>query len=186
MQTIFTTLAAIRQHSPCEDGWEKLLKHLGKTRPDDEPLKFSTILESNGLDDALWCLRSLPEEHHPHARLMACDFAENVLYIFEKQRPEDDRPRKAIETSRRFANGEASQEELDAAGDAAGDAARAAWDAALDAAGDAPRAARAAWTAAGDAPRAAWTAARAAGDAAWDAGDAERKIQAALLIEYFG
>jgi len=65
---INTTLAAIRSYSPCEDGWVKLLKHLGKTTADDEPLAFSTILTSNGVDDALWCLRALPEQCHSRIR----------------------------------------------------------------------------------------------------------------------
>lgn len=29
---ITITLNQIRKHGPCEDGWRKLLKHLGKTR----------------------------------------------------------------------------------------------------------------------------------------------------------
>ena len=88
------------------------------------------------------------------ARLFAADCAEQALPIFEKQRPDDDRPRKAIKAARDFANGEITAEMRDAAGDAAGAAARAA-------AGDA------AWAAAWAAARAAaWDAARAA---AWDA-----------------
>jgi hypothetical protein len=55
-----TTLKAIRAHSPCSDGWAKLLKHLNKTHSDDEPLSLLTVLESNGLDDAVWCLRTEP------------------------------------------------------------------------------------------------------------------------------
>ena len=53
-----TTLNQIRSHSPCQPGWTKLLKHLGKTQADDEPLSLLTILESNGLDDAIWCTRT--------------------------------------------------------------------------------------------------------------------------------
>ena len=49
-----TTLNLIRSHRPCPEGWEKLLGHLGKTKADDEPLSLATILESNGIDDALW------------------------------------------------------------------------------------------------------------------------------------
>jgi len=49
-----TTLNEIREHSPCKEGWEKLLAHLGKTKADAEPLHLLTVLESNGLDDALW------------------------------------------------------------------------------------------------------------------------------------
>jgi hypothetical protein len=56
--TTYTTLNKIRAYSPCGGGWGKLLRHLGKTQADDEPLALVTILDSNGLDDALWCLRA--------------------------------------------------------------------------------------------------------------------------------
>ena len=157
---IYTTLNEIRKHHPCKDGWEKLLAHLGKTKADDEPLSFGTILDSNGIDDALWCLRALDGMDGP-IRELACDFAETAI----KYVPEDeDRPRKAIETARRYARGEATDEEL-----AAARAARAAW-AASDAAWAAARAA------ASDAADAAARAALdAAGAAAWDAAWAAQK-----------
>ena len=66
--TYATTLNAIREHSPCCDGWEKLLAHLGKTRADGAPLALATILNSNGLYDALWCLRALPASASAMAR----------------------------------------------------------------------------------------------------------------------
>ena len=96
------------------------------------------------------------------ARLFACYCARDTLPIFEKKYPNDNRPRVAIETAERYANGEATIEELNAARAAA-------WDAARAAASDAARAAaRAAASAAASA--AAWDAARdAASDAAWDA-----------------
>ena len=65
-----TTLNAILAVGPCgqrpkEDGtltgWLKLLAHLGKTKADDDPLPFSRIVESNGLEDALWCCRAAPQ-----------------------------------------------------------------------------------------------------------------------------
>lgn len=77
-------------------------------------------------------VREITVWNEQSARLFACDCAEHVLHIFEKKYPDDNRPRKAIETAREFAMGEATQEELAAAGDAAW-AARAAWDAAGDA-----------------------------------------------------
>jgi len=100
------------------------------------------------------------------ARLFACDCAEVVLPIYERKYPKESAPRLAVETARRFANGEASAGELYAA-----------WDAARDAAwGAAGAAARAA---AGDAARAAaWDA---AGGAAWVA---EKKWQTKRLWEY--
>ena len=111
-------------------------------------------------------------------RLFAADCAEHVLPIFKKERPDDDRPRKAIKVARAFARGEvdaaARDAAWDAAGAAAGDAAgAAAWAAARAAARDAAEAAAgdAAWAAAGAAARAAARAAAwaAAGDAAWAA-----------------
>ena len=73
-----TTLNAIRAHLPCEDGWVKLLAHLGKTAPDDAPLTLAIILASNGIDDAIWCLRAsdAPDADILHfARLCALDVA---------------------------------------------------------------------------------------------------------------
>ena len=81
------------------------------------------------------------------ARLFAADCAEHVLPIFEKARPNDDRPRKAIEAARAFARDEIG----DAAWAAAWAAARAAaWAAAritTAAARDAAWAAERAWQA---------------------------------------
>jgi hypothetical protein len=147
-----TTLNQIRDCGPCELGWRKLLKHLGKTKSDDEPLSILTILESNGLDDALWCLRAVKGRDR-EIRLYAVWCARQVQHINT-----DPRVSACIDVAERFANGEATDEERAAAGDAA-------WDAAGAAAGDAARdAARAAaWAAAGDAARAAaWAAAWAA------------------------
>lgn len=59
------------------------------------------------------------------ARLFAADCAEHVLHLYENKHPGDDRPRKAIEAAREFANGEIDAAAWDAAGDAAGDAERA-------------------------------------------------------------
>ena len=74
------------------------------------------------------------------ARLFACDCAEHVLPIFEKQCPKDTMPREAIAVARRYADGKATAEELAAARAAARAAAwAAAWDAAWDAAWGAER-----------------------------------------------
>lgn len=83
------TLNLIRSHSPCKDGWDKLLRSLGKTKADDEPLAFSRILESNGLGDALWCLLSISPMHDREIRLLACDYAERVLHVYEEKYPDD-------------------------------------------------------------------------------------------------
>ena len=141
---IYTTLNKIRNYHPCEDGWEKLMKHLGKTKTDDEPLSMAIILDSNGLDDCLWCLRTLPE-YDRQWRLFAVWCARQVQHLMK-----DARSIEALDVAERFAMSKVSREELIAAWVAAQAAARAAaWDAAEDAAEDAARAA--AWDAARDA-----------------------------------
>jgi len=112
-----TTLKKIRAHGPCKDGWEQLLKHLGKTKADDEPLSILTILDSNGLDDALWCLRAV-DGHEREMRLFAVDCARQVQHLMT-----DARSISAIDVAERYANGEATEEELAEARDAAGTAA---------------------------------------------------------------
>jgi hypothetical protein len=109
------------------------------------------------------------------ARLFACDCAEQVLPLYEQDYPGDMRPRQAIETARRYANGEAAVQELNAARAAA----RAAWAAARVA----TRAATAAaWAAAeGAAVAAAWNAVR---DTTGYAARSECKWQSLRLAEY--
>ena len=154
-----TTLNAIRKASPCESGWKKLLAALGKTKADSEPLDLLTVLNSNGLDDALWVMSfAMPDDRL--ARHFQAWCAEQVLHIFEAVRPDDRRVRDQIETLRRD---DATKAERAAAWAAA----EAAWAAARDAADAAAEAARAAADAAADA--AAWAAAWAAADAARDA-----------------
>ena len=160
-----TTLAAIRAASPCESGWKKLLAALGKTKADSEPLDLLTVLNSNGLDDALWVMSfAMPDARL--ARHFQAWCAEQVLHLFEAVRPDDRRVRDQIEMLRRD---DATKAERDAAwasardaADAAARAARdAAWASARDASLDAAWAA--AWASARDASRAA------ARDASWDA-----------------
>lgn len=152
-----TTLNKIRACHPCEEGWAKLLRHLGKTKADDEPLPFVTILESNGLDDALWCCKTAPE-YDREWRLFAVWCARQVQHLMP-----DPRSVAALEVAERYANGQATNEELAATRAAACAAAR-------DAATAAARAARAASAAACDA---AWAVCDAAWDAAWDAQEAK-------------
>ena len=172
-----TTLNKIKLHSPCKDGWEKLLNHLNKTQSDDEVLELRTILESNGLDDTIWALKAV-EGKDKEIRLFAADCAEMVLPIYEKDYPSDSRQRLAIQAARDYANGLITFEELAAASAAAWAAASAAaWDAAWAAAWAAASAAASA--AARDA---AWAAAR---DAARDAASAAARDEIKqLLLKY--
>ena len=121
-----TTLSGIRKHGPCADGWAKLCAHLGITlaaaKTDETPIPLLTILESNGLDDALWCLRAVTG-HDREIRLHAVWCARQVQHLMT-----DPRSIAALDVAERHANGEATDAELDAAW-AAGAAARAAQEA---------------------------------------------------------
>ena len=174
------------------------MAHLGKARADDEPLELLTVLDSNGLDDALWVLSyAMPNDRL--ARHFQAWCAEQVMHIFEAERPNDRRVREQIAMLRNddatpiarafagaaaaraaaiaFARAAASVTARDAANAAARDAARDAANAAASAATrDAARDA---------ANAAAWAAARAAArDAASvTASDAQEKQLRKMLGE---
>ena len=171
-----TTLNKIQMCNPCSKGWRKLLKYLGKTVADDESLPFSVILDSNGLEDALWCCHTAPE-HNRVWRLYAVWCARQVQYLMTDQRSLN-----ALDVAEKHANGQATDKELSTAWAAAKDAwvaARDAWAVAKDAwiAGDTAReAALAVRDAAGIAVGVI------AGNAAWAAENAARgTVQAAVL-----
>jgi hypothetical protein len=170
-----TTFKLAKEAGACVRSYKKYAYHIGGVRKygQDTPINLTDIAEVCGIQDALWVLCCVQEfeESKRLARLLAADFAEHVLHFYEEKYPEDDRPRKAVEAARQYAQGEIEA----AASDAAAWAARAAaLDAASAAAWDAAWAARAA---ASDAARdaawaAAWAARAAARDAAWAASDA--------------
>ena len=104
-----TTLNKIRDQSPCADGWAKLLKSLNKTKADDDPVLLVQILDSNGLDDALWCLRAVTGRDK-EIRLYAVWCARQVQNLMT-----DQHSLVALDIAESFANGKATREELYAA-----------------------------------------------------------------------
>jgi hypothetical protein len=145
-----TTLNQIRSHHPCADGYAKLLKHLNKTSADDEPLSLLTILEFNGLNDAIWCLRT--EQTPERIRRFALAVSRTVEHLSPAAKACND-------VTERYLSGTATKAEL-------GAAARAAARAAAYAANAANAAANAANAAAKAANAAAYAAANAAANAA--------------------
>ena len=141
---IYTTLNRIREHGPRAGGWKKLLAHLGKSAADGELLAYSEILKSNGLGDALLCLRAEPQ-HSKLWRLYAVRCARRVQHLMG-----DPRSIAALDVAERHANGSATDAELAAARAAAW---AVAWNAAEGVVGTAAR--TAAWTVAEDAAEAA-------------------------------
>jgi immunity protein 5 of polymorphic toxin system len=111
---------------------------------------------------------SLQDDHHHLLAMWAADCAEHVLHHFERARPNDDRPRQAIDLARAWAQGEVTMTlSRTAAGHANG------------AAGDLRGAARHAAYAAGQAAAVAHVAAHELGAAAY----AIRAVQAAATAD---
>ena len=109
-----TTLNEIRSHRPCQDGWAKLLKYLNKTSADDQPLSLSTVLDSNGLDDAIWCLRTEPTPERTQ------QFALAVARRTQHLHPQ---AKAVLDIVERYLSGQATKAELGAAADTAASAA---------------------------------------------------------------
>lgn len=108
-----TTFRLLHKARACKKRYKHLAKALGgiKNYGRDTPITLLQILNICGLNDALWALRVCPNAQR-FARLLACDYAEHVLCRFERRYPDDRRPRQAIETARRYANGNASKSDL--------------------------------------------------------------------------
>lgn len=159
----------LKSLNPCEDRYKHYLEHYKDWSGTLE--EFLDLLELT-IHDKKWVfVRSIDKSQ---LRLVAADFADRVLGIYESNYPNDDRPRKAIEAAR---SGGATAAY-------ASDAARAAYSAraaAADAAVDAAYSARAAADAAAYAATAAYSACAAAESAA--AAAAARKDEEQAQIE---
>ena len=105
-----TTLRLLRERGACRRGYTKLRAALGKGWGQDAPIPLSRILETNGLDDALWVLdRAVsPVEGNESERRrghLRADYAQHLLPIYEALNPQDPRVRNCIEMTRRAADG---------------------------------------------------------------------------------
>lgn len=102
-----TTLRKLRKAGACENGYKQLRGALGKRWKYDTPIPLTRILESNGIDDAMWALRTVPDIDR-ELRHFTCDCAERALPAFAKSHDEKkaERLRNTIDAYRRFANGE--------------------------------------------------------------------------------
>ena len=126
---LYTTLKDLRSEKACIPGYNKLVRHLqgASFTPRDEKresyIRFAhseqidllAILESNGLNDALWSLRAVRDSatRDKIARLFSCDCAVSAL---SAARSEDvNLLRDCISVARRFAHGEATAKELEKA-----------------------------------------------------------------------
>jgi hypothetical protein len=130
---ISTTFAALHEAGACPSRYRHLAKALGgMTRYGREtPIPIALILKHNGLDDALWALRAVLPEYSARAERLVRLFAvwcARDLSLGDGRRMWDllidERSREAVRVAERYANGDATYEELAAAQDAACAAAR--------------------------------------------------------------
>ena len=110
MFTLTTSLERIRACSPCREGWRRLTE----SDPGEGEFNILHVLESNGVQDMLWCLRATVEDSKSVSVTLAIEFAADVLQIFEAAYPKDNRPRLAIEAAREYLRNP-SQDAADAA-----------------------------------------------------------------------
>ena len=125
-----TTLSRIKAANPCPDGWARALDAAGKAEADEDLILFSEIINAVEIEDALWCCRAEPQ-HSREWRLFAIWCARQVQHLMTDQRSLD-----ALDIAERYANGLATDKDLDAARAAARDVACAARDVAWCAAWD--------------------------------------------------
>ena len=126
LTTTFTLLRKARVLPETE--YRKLAKTLGGITKygRNKPIPLLTILEINSLVDCILALQAIPKDQaatrNRIARHFACDCAQRVLPIWLEQFPDDIRPQQAIDVARRYADGNATAEELSVAEAAAKDA----------------------------------------------------------------
>lgn len=101
-----TTLRAIKNHEPYSSLLKTLLSNLGKTEADNEQISLRTVLESNGLCDAVWCLRAV-DGFDREKRLFAVFCSKQARRLTKNKRC-----LKAIKVAERYANGLATDDEL--------------------------------------------------------------------------
>lgn len=191
-EQLYTTKRLLRKYNACRVQYAHLVSALGPMA-DNAPIPLVRILESNGLDDALWALRAVPQKQRTLrdrlARLYACRCVRETPLgdgrtVWNLLLPNGPL-RSVVEISERYAVGDATMDDLDAAQDAAWDSVErnAIFDAVLDSA-------RGSALASADvtACNCAWAAAfgitpNPARDATWLAA---REFQARLFTEMFG
>ena len=107
---ITTTLNEIKKVSLTNEEVVKIIACLG-----EEPIPLTTILEVSGLDFTLRCLKAV-RGADKEMRLFAVDCARQVQHLITDQRSLD-----LLDVAERFANGEASWDDLAIANSAPGE-----------------------------------------------------------------
>jgi hypothetical protein len=106
---LYTTLNLLRANGAHPERFSELANY-----GPDEPIPLTRILKIVGLDDTLRTLpvTTTPDEAARFAASLACDYAEHLLPAYERVNPDDDCLRHALETTRRFLRGDATQNDV--------------------------------------------------------------------------
>jgi len=132
MSKLTFTMSQVVEHNPCSDGLDRLTRSLG-TYTGLTVVHLVDHSEHLILSDILWCLKltTLSElEQRTICTQVAIFAARSVLDLFENERPDDQRPRLAIEAAEECVRTEFSAESVARArqaNDNARVAARVAW-----------------------------------------------------------
>ena len=125
MNKFNVTLPALRKAGACVDDYNRLVRTLqgleftvddaGRTKwlgfVHKDPVSIRTILDSNGIDDALWALRCIDNaDDDKDVRLFAIWCARQVDHLMT-----DARSKTALDVAERHAHGLATDDELAAA-----------------------------------------------------------------------
>ena len=96
------TFNSIKFHEACSEGYDPLSNYLGgdSNYGMDTPISLIKCLESNPIKDVIWALRATLEDSKEFSQKFAIACAEHVLPIFEKEFPEDKRPRLVLEAAK--------------------------------------------------------------------------------------
>ena len=110
---LHTTLEILRRNHACASGYKNLIASLPADHAHDAPITLAHIIESNGIEDALWALRATVEPTGRNvAQEIAIRAAERAQAVFEKHRPDDSRVRECIAATRAYMRGEISRQDL--------------------------------------------------------------------------
>lgn len=86
----------LKKQSACSDGYKWWLRH----KSDNPVTVINSLMDDNRSDWANWLIvRVMTHEQQIKYAIFA---AEKVIGIYEKQYPDDDRPRKAIEAAKEY------------------------------------------------------------------------------------
>jgi hypothetical protein len=104
-----TTFRKIKDCQPSPYSWEKLISYYNPFSLDEE-ISIKEIVESNGIDDAIWALWVVDDTEALIS--LSIDLAEAVLHVYEKHFPGDTRVRVCIDACKKYIRGEISESEL--------------------------------------------------------------------------